>query len=73
MEKTFKVLPPKMPQYIQLDKPAGLRQDGISFDKGIPIRDLTRDEALEYAELMKETFMKHWENQSDCHIGLEVK
>jgi len=40
----------------------GRKQDGFSNPVSIPIRDLTRDEALEYAELMKDTFMKHWEN-----------
>jgi hypothetical protein len=62
MKKTFKIKPPIMPNYVQLEMPPGKRQDGLQMDKGkIPISDLTREEAEEFGELMKQTFIKHWE------------
>lgn len=63
MEKTFKIVAPTMPDYVQLERPGGRRQDGISFDKGFPIRDFTREEAEEFGELLKTTFIEHWKQQ----------
>lgn len=61
MQKLFKVLPPNMPNFVRFEKEAGLRQDGFKIDEGFPIKDFTKEEAEEYAELMKITFIKHWE------------
>ena len=63
MRKLFKVLPPTMPNFIIFEKEAGLRQDGFKGDEVFPIKNFTKEEAEEYAELMKITFIKHWEEK----------
>jgi hypothetical protein len=63
MKTLFKVLPPTMPNFARFEKEAGLRQDGFKVDEGFPIRKFTKEEAKEYAELMKSTFIKHWEEK----------
>ncbi len=44
-----------MPNFVRFKKDIRLKQEGF------PIKDFTLDEAYEYAELMKQTFIKHWE------------
>jgi hypothetical protein len=63
MEKLFKVLPPIMPNFVRFEKELGLREDGFKVNKGFSINNFTIDEAYEYAELMKQTFIKHWEEK----------
>jgi len=63
MEKRFEVLPPLMPNFAVFKNEAGLRQDGFKVSEGFPIKDFTKEEAYEYAELMKQTFIKHWESK----------
>jgi len=53
---------PTMPDEIYLKQPIGKRGDGFTPNKGIPIERLSKEQAEEYAELMKVTFLKHWEN-----------
>lgn len=65
MEKKFKILPPIMPNYVRFEKGYGLRQDGFKSDEGFPISNFTRQEAEEYGELMKQTFIKHWEGKQN--------
>jgi hypothetical protein len=60
MEKKFEVLPPMMPNFVRFKKEAGLRQDGYKVDEGFPITNFTKEEAEEYGELMKQTFIEHW-------------
>ena len=60
MKTLFEVLPPHMPNFVRFKKEAGLRQDGFKVDEGFPIRNFTREEAEEYAELMRVTFIEHW-------------
>lgn len=61
MEIKLKVLPPTMPNFITLEKPVGKRQDGIKPESGIiPIVELTEEQANEYADLMKQEFIKYW-------------
>ena len=60
MNKLFKVLPPTMPNFVRFEKEANLRQDGFKLDEGFDIRNFTDEEALEFAELMKTTFIEHW-------------
>jgi hypothetical protein len=50
MNKLFEVLPPMMPNFVRFKKEAGF-----------PIKNFTREEAEEYAELMRKTFIEHWE------------
>ena len=60
MEKSFKLLPPTMPNYIFYDVPVRTKQEGVNFDNKISIADLSEEEAVRYAELMKDKFMEHW-------------
>lgn len=60
MQKTFELLPPTMPNFIFYKMPAGAKSDGFKSDKNqISVADLTPEEAEEYGELMKRTFILH--------------
>jgi hypothetical protein len=63
MEKKFEVLPPMMPNFARFKKEAALRQDGYKVDEVFSIKNFTKEEAEEYGELMKQTFIKHWESK----------
>jgi hypothetical protein len=63
MIKLFEVLPPSMPNFVRFKKEVALKQDGFKVDCGFPIKDFAKEEAEEYGELMKQTFIKHWENK----------
>lgn len=58
-----------MPNFISFEQPTRQRQDGVNFKMGLSVSDLSRDEAEEYGELMKQTFIEHWENK----VGLTQK
>jgi len=64
MNIKLEVLPPLMPNFIRFKQEAGLKQDGFRLNEAFPISNLTMDEAYEYAELMKQTFIKHWEEKT---------
>lgn len=67
MEKKFELLPPTMPNFISYKTSPRPRQEGINFDANkIAIEDLSKEEAEEYGELMKQTFIQHWELKMDC-------
>jgi hypothetical protein len=68
MEKKFKLLPPTMPNFISYETPVKRRQDGSTWNVGLNVSDLKREEAEEYGELMKQTFIKHWESKSGMAI-----
>lgn len=63
MEKKFKLLPPLMPNFIRYERPARPRQEGLNQSEGIPISELSEQEAIEYGELMKQTFIEHWKDK----------
>jgi len=63
MKKLFEVLPPTMPNYVRIKREVGLKQDGFKVDEGYPIKDFTEQEAEEYGELMKQTFIQHWKSK----------
>ncbi len=63
MDKRFKILPPIMPNFARFEKEAQLRQDGFKVDNGFPISEFTREEAEEYGELMKQTFILYWDKK----------
>lgn len=66
MEKKLKLLPPMMPNFISVDRPVGKRQDGFNADNfKFPIQELSEEEAIEYGELMKQTFIEHWKNKKN--------
>lgn len=51
---------PVMPDHLSIEGVAGARQDGFSLLKTIPVKDLTSDQAHEYAETLKDAFLNHW-------------
>lgn len=60
MNYNIELLPPMMPDFISIKTPPGSRQDGINFENNkIPVSQLTTEQAEEYAELMKQTFIQH--------------
>lgn len=65
MERKIKLLPPTMPNYVFMEMPPVSKQDGIDFDRGkISITEFSKEEAEEYGELMKQTFIKHWQEKA---------
>jgi hypothetical protein len=60
MNIQFELLPPTMPNFVRFKQEAALRQDGFKVDEGFPISKFTEEEAYEYAELIKQEFIKHW-------------
>lgn len=63
-----KVRKPLMPNeiFFELEQNIGKKQDGFNPTSGkISVKDLTSEEANEYAELMKQTFIEHWTNLID--------
>lgn len=70
MELKFKLLPPTMPNFIRVDFPStGKKEDGFGSGPSIHVGDLTEEQATEYADLMRETFIKHWRDIQA--LGLE--
>lgn len=65
MEKRFKVLPPSMPNFVRFEKESQLKQDGFKVDEGFDIKNFTEKEAEEFAELMKQTFLKHYHTRKN--------
>jgi len=63
MKKTFDLLPPMMPNFIFYDVPAQPRQAGFNEKPKISVIDLSEEEAVEYGELMKKTFIEHWRSK----------
>lgn len=61
MNKTLKILPPSMPNFYSYEQPPGIRQDGFNTTRNYPISNLTKEEAIEFGEMMKQTFISHWE------------
>lgn len=66
MKTEIKLKAPAMPNFIAFDRPPQPRQNGIQ-QVGIRVGELTREQAEQYAELMKQEFMKHWEAQVITH------
>jgi hypothetical protein len=64
MTISFELLPPQVPNEIGIKMPVGRRQDGLKSTT-IAVKDLTAEAAEEYAELMKQTFLKVWQGQQE--------
>jgi hypothetical protein len=65
MKKSFELLPPMMPNFISYKIPPRPRQEGFNADGNkLPIEELSKDEAEEYGELMKQTFIQHWQSKT---------
>lgn len=65
MDKKFELLPPTMPNFVRFKQEVGLKQDGFKANEVFPIDNFTREEAEEYGELMKQTFIKHWKSKQN--------
>jgi hypothetical protein len=65
MKKIFQLLPPIMPNFARFKKESELRKDGFKVDEGFAIKNFTKEEAEEYGELMKITFIKHYYQQKN--------
>jgi hypothetical protein len=52
-----------MPNFIRLEMPSLKRQEGFKEWPNIPVGDLTADEAAEYAEWIRVSFLEHWKNK----------
>lgn len=63
MEKKLKLLPPMMPNFVFYESEPSARQEGFKQKHGIEIKTFTKEEAEEYAELMKKEFVKHWKSK----------
>lgn len=63
MEKLFKIVPPSMPDFVWFEKELIPRQEGFKVDKGFDIKNFSEEEAKEFAELMRTTFLEHWEKR----------
>lgn len=65
MQKNVTLLPPMMPNFISYTM--GIeseRQEGFDPEKNkIDIKNLSKEEAEQYGELMKQTFIAHWESK----------
>jgi hypothetical protein len=61
--RDLKLITPTMPDSISIDLglPPGTRQDGFRPVPQISVAELSKEEAEEYAERMKQTFIKHWQ------------
>jgi hypothetical protein len=64
MDKILKINPPLMPNFFQYQMPPGKREDGFKFNHSIPIGELSEEEAYEFADMMKNEFIKHWRSKT---------
>lgn len=63
MEIKQTLLPPMMPNFVGIKMAPTTRQEGFQESPKIPITDFTEEEAIEFGELMKKTFIEHWKNK----------
>jgi len=59
MERKVKLLPPIMPNFISIETPPRSRQEGLNDSYKFSVSELSNEEAVEYGELMKQTFVEH--------------
>jgi hypothetical protein len=60
MKKEVELLPPIMPNFININTKSAFELLDFSKRKGMAVVDLTKEEAEKYGELMKQTFIQHW-------------
>jgi hypothetical protein len=63
MKIITEINPPMMPNFISMKITIGQRQDGFKPVPQIAVSDLSEEQAEEYAELMRKTFLIHWANK----------
>ena len=63
-----------MPNFYTTEQAPRPKQEGFKPEKGKhPIEDFTAAEAVEYGELMKSTFIGHWEQKTGEVVEQNVK
>jgi len=67
MQKKFKIIPPTMPNFVRFEQEPSLRQEGFKPQEGYDIKNFTKQEAIQFGELMKKEFIKHWEKRNLTH------
>lgn len=61
-----------MPNFIRYEAPAAPRQAGFTASGNcIAVSDLSAEEAAEYADVIREEFLKHWSVKKALAEGLE--
>lgn len=61
MKIEFELIPPTMPNYVRYKQPPQTKEQGFKADApGIDIAHFNEDEAMQFAELMKDEFLRHW-------------
>lgn len=64
MQVKRKLKEPSMPNFVIYDDiEAQPREGGFKPKESFPISKFSKEEAYQYAEWMKETFIKHWESK----------
>ncbi len=65
MTKKIELMPPSIEEWIYYKTGPRPIQEGVSFNSNrIYIGELTSEEAMEYAQILRETFLKHWKEQT---------
>jgi hypothetical protein len=54
MKYELELMPPMMPNFISF------KEDEVKSGHAISVSDLTEEQAIEYGELMKQSFISHW-------------
>lgn len=60
MTKEFKLIMIPMPYKINYEVPPGKKEDGPKFHNNVLVESLSKEDAEEYANEMKEAFLAHW-------------
>lgn len=61
MEKKIKVAKPTINNFISLER-SNTNQQGMNQQIQLHISELTKDECLEYAEMLKNAFIEQWQS-----------
>jgi hypothetical protein len=71
MDKSFRLQPPPIANFIFIEAKPGLKQEGFTPGIKILISDLSESEADEYANLIRKTFLIHWANKVETKKRLK--
>lgn len=69
MKVEFELLPPRMPNFVEMKVPPKTRQEGFSEGMSIVVEDLTEQQANEFADLMRAAFIDHWKQRKKLNGG----
>lgn len=63
MKKEFEILPPAMPNFVRFKLPPQPIEYVFKEAPGYDIANFTEQEAIEFSDFMKASFMEHWRNR----------